>query len=565
MAGATGKLASLGQLGGAGALAVGSGAGDQAQRIQAARDQGIEISEGDEDLAIGVGGLVGVSELAAPTRLLSRLSKNVDLKTKIGIGEKLKGALGTGVVEGVQEAVAGILQDATERGIYNENLARSDSMFDDFTIGGAVGTLADLALGGAKGRRRQMGADAQVEAQKNAKEILEKEREILAQEVSSAQAVYEQELAARQGLAPSIAPEVDLGEIEAPRRGELAGAAGSSGAYLNVVDREGNEFQAEEKISFKKGREERYVRRVNDDGTFTNVVLSRDGVPVEGISSQVVLPAPTNIPSRRSKDPMLQYARRIRQLAGDKFLSAGNFSVEEKTAPDGTRVFEVVAGGIRYGKPFAGNQREEAISLAGNLNEQLSDAEVAQRINTAIDSFNKDRTARFNAAFINAEKGGKENFTFEGKEYSTEENNYNLDLSPEERSTMFAYGWKTLNTDQNTYTSAELNQAGGTTVIEGFNEQLSNEEINNTAPSKLTMSQRINKKRMAKGKTPTNSFTVEEVKDVLGAKFGNIRTGEIETETYAAKKGPDGNPVVVTSSGEVIAGHITGSQKKKRR
>ena len=528
VAGATGKLASLGQLGGAGALAVGSGAGDQAQRIQAARDQGIEISEGDEDLAIGLGGLVGASELAAPTRLLSRLSKNVDLKTKIKIGERLKGALGTGVVEGVQEAVAGILQDATERGIYNENLARSDSMFDDFTIGGAVGTFADLALNGAAGRRRQMGADAQSEAQKNAKEILEIERESLAQEVSSAQVVYEQELAARQGLAPSTASEVDLGEIEAPRRGELAGAAGSSGAYLNVVDREGNEFQAEEKISFKKGREERYVRRVNDDGTFTNVVLSRDGVPVEGISSEIVLPAPENIPSRRSKDPMLQYARRIRQLAGDKFLSAGNFSVEEKTAPDGTRIFEVVAGGIRYGKPFAGNQREEAISLAGNLNEQLSDAEVAQRINTAID-------------------------------------NSGLDLSPEERSTMFAYGWKALNTDQNTYTSAELNQAGGTTVIDGFNEQLSNEEINNTAPSKLTMSQRINKKRMAKGKAPTNSFTVEEVKDVLGAKFGNIRTGEIETETYAAKKGPDGNPVVVTSSGEVIAGHITGIKKKKSK
>ena len=60
---------------------------------------------------------------------------------------------------------------------------------------------------------------------------------------------------------------------------------------------------------------------------------------------------------------------------------------------------------------------------------------------------------------------------------------------------MFAYGWKTLNIDQNTYTSAEVNQAGETTVIEGFDEQMSNEDINNTVPSKLTMSQRINKKK----------------------------------------------------------------------
>ena len=138
---------------------------------------------------------------------------------------------------------------------------------------------------------------------------------------------------------------------------------------------------------------------------------------------------------------------------------------------------------------------------------------------------------------------------------------------------MFAYGWKTLNIDQNTYTSAEVNQAGETTVIEGFDEQMSNEDINNTVPSKLTMSQRINKKRMAKGKTPTNSFTIEEVKSVLKDKLGNIRTGEIETETYTAttQKDKDGKsvrdkngktiPVVQSSSGEVITGHVTGLKK----
>ena len=401
---------------GAGALAVGSGAGDQAQRIQAARDQGIEVSQEEEDLAIGVFGAgIGFSELAAPTRLLSRLSKNIDPATKIGIKEKLVGALGTGAVEGVQEALATVFQDATERGIYNENLAKSDSLLDDFTVGGAVGTFADLALGGAKGRRRQMGIEAQNENQKNAKEILERERQNLSQEVSSAQAAYEAELAANQEITPITASEVDLGEIEAPRRGEFVGAAGSSGAYLNVVDREGNEFQAEEKTAIRKGKEERYVRRLNDNGTFTNIVLSRDGVPVQGVSSEVILPPPENIPSRRSKDPMLAYARRIRELAGDSFLSAGQFSVKEQTVSDGTQVdgrdvvtsssFQVEdINGKRYGKPFAANQREEATSLAGNLNEQLSDAGIAQRINTAIDSFNKDRTARFNAAFINAEK-----------------------------------------------------------------------------------------------------------------------------------------------------------------
>ena len=628
--GATGKLIPTA---GAVSLAVGSGAGDQAQRIQRARDQGIEVSQEDEDLAIGFFGAgIGLTELAAPTRLLSRLSKNVDPATKIGIKEKLTGALGTGVVEGVQEAMATVLQDATERGIYNENLAKSDSMFDDFTVGGAVGAFADLALGGAKGRRRQMGSDAQNENQANAKEILEKERQNLAQEVSSAQAVYEEELAATQGLAP---PELDLGEIAPPRRGEFFGAAGSSGAYLNVIDKEGNEFQGEEKTAFTRdGKEKhRYVRRFNDDGKFTNVIVSRNGVPVEGVSSQVVAPAPQNIPSKRSEDPMLAYAMRIRGLAGGKFLLAGkkarekaarfevafanakkrneklaksgkmkdevftfegkkystkekdyipdtSFSVKEQTVSDGTQFQVEDSDGNRYGKPFASNQREEAISLAGNLNEQMSDAEIAQKINTAIDNSEKEKTARFNTALTNAKTIGNENFTFEGKEYSTKVDNreatledYNLALSPDERSTMFAYGWKTLNIDQNTYTSAEVNQAGETTVIEGFDEQLSNEDINNTAPSKLTMSQRINKKRMAKGKTPTNSFTIEEVKGVLKDKLGNIRTGEIETETYAATTLKDKNgksvrdkngntiPVVQSSSGEVITGHVTGLKK----
>ena len=531
VAGAAGKLASLGQMTATGALAVGSGAGDQAQRIQAARDQGIEISEGDEDLSIGLGGAIGWTEVLAPTRILSRLSKNIDPASKIKIRERIYGALGSGLVEGVQEAMAGIAQDATERGIYNENLPQSESLLDDFTVGGAVGTFADLALNGAAGRRRRMGSDAQTEVQANAKEALEIARDNLAQEVSVAQAAYEEDLAATEALGP-MGLGVNVAEIDPPRPNQLLGAAGTSGAYLNVRDREGNEFQAEEKVSYKKsGIEERYVKRINDDGSFSKVVLSRNGVPVEGVSSEVVLPAPQNIPSRRNRDTMLHYARHIRRLAGDKFLSAGKFTSEERTSSDGTRIFEVLdSNGKRYGKAFAANNREESVSLAGNLNDQLIDAGLAKTINTAI------------------EESG-------------------LDLSPEERNTMFAYGWKVLHPDQNVYTSAELNQAGGTTAVDGFDEQIPNSELGGIAPSKLTMAQRINRKKMAKGEAPTNTFTILEAKSVLGDKLGNLRTGEIETETYQAKKTVERGKdkfAVISSSGEVITGRATGIKKKKK-
>ena len=60
------------------AQAAGVGAGEQAQRIEAAREQGIEVTSDQEDSAILWGSGVGLTELAPVHRVLSRITKAAD-------------------------------------------------------------------------------------------------------------------------------------------------------------------------------------------------------------------------------------------------------------------------------------------------------------------------------------------------------------------------------------------------------------------------------------------------------------------------------------------------------
>ena len=534
VAGATGKIAGFSQAAGTGSLAVGVGAGEQAQRMQAARQQGIDVSEDDEDLAILGGSVIGLSELLPVNRLLRRISADVDPATKIKIRERLTGALATGTAEGVQEAVASVLQDAVERGVYNEDLpvTGGDSLFEEFTIGGAVGAFADLALNGAAGRRRQMAAEAQTESQVDEIEALENARQDLSARVSAAMAAE-----ADTEIPAPIPTTIDPAEIDRPSPTQIQSAVGTRlltpGRYLSVRGPDGDFFQAEEKVSFKKDRrnpdrkiEERYVRKVNDDGSFSTITISRDGQAIPGIEVEEISAAPETVRSKRKDDPLLQYARHVRRLLGDDLLKAGSFTFTEERSADGAPVFRAVDSmGQRYGKAF--ETKEEAATFAGNLNSQLIEANVSKSIEDSIDASGVDVT------------------------------------SLDQKEAMFMYGYRILHPDQNLITSAELDQAGETTVATGFQEMaIPNSELGNYAPVKLTMSQRINRKRLAQGKPTTNMFTLQEAKAVLRGKFGNLRTGELETETYAAKKGPDGNPVVVSSTGEVITGHSTGLKKK---
>ena len=202
-AGLTGKAMTAAQLGGAGTLAVGAGAGDQSQRIAQARAQGIEVSPETEDAAISIGGAIGLTELAPVERLFRGLPKEVAGQSLAkSIMPRLTSAAKTGGVEGVQEVTAGLLQDFTARGLYDPNTQVGESAWDDLTIGGAVGAAADLVVNYASGRRKSALDQASLQG----------ERELREKEEAEAQARREarSDQKAAQG---QVAPEAEIDVI----------------------------------------------------------------------------------------------------------------------------------------------------------------------------------------------------------------------------------------------------------------------------------------------------------------------------------------------------------------
>jgi len=177
--GLTGKAASAVGAGGAGTLAVSSGAAQQSQRIEQARAQGIDVDPETEDAAIGFGGLIGLSELAPIGVLLKGLPVEV-LRQPFGktIVERVGSALRTGTAEGLQELGAGLLQDATELNLYNPDLQIGESAWDDLTIGGSVGAAADLILNYAAGRRARTLHEASFAEEQDISEFEEAEAQL---------------------------------------------------------------------------------------------------------------------------------------------------------------------------------------------------------------------------------------------------------------------------------------------------------------------------------------------------------------------------------------------------
>ena len=144
------KRASKFSLSGAAALGVPVGISGQGFNLQASRDLGETISAGQEIAAEILGGAIGATEIFSLQRLFRYIPKGY--KERLSIPEKLTDAVKTGTAEAFQESLAGIAQDAVALGIYSDELPMADSLFDDFTVGGSVGFISDLALRGVLGK-----------------------------------------------------------------------------------------------------------------------------------------------------------------------------------------------------------------------------------------------------------------------------------------------------------------------------------------------------------------------------------------------------------------------------
>ncbi len=134
-------------------IAGGSGAKEQASGINEKRNEGKEIGAIREILAESIGGVIGLGEMYPIEKLFKRIPNNPEAKKVIQSGfsklyPKLAGATATARNEAIQETVAGIAQDLLARGLYDEDreVLNAESIWDNLTVGGATGFIADLTI-----------------------------------------------------------------------------------------------------------------------------------------------------------------------------------------------------------------------------------------------------------------------------------------------------------------------------------------------------------------------------------------------------------------------------------
>ena len=141
----------------AGALAVGSGAGEASERARAAG-----ISEEERNLSTLKGAGVGATEILPLGRFISKFGVPAvtDMVNKLGpktvekFRDRVRNAAITGGIEGAQEATAAVLQNAIEQG-YNPDQTLLEGAAAEGGIGAFAGALLGLFL---PGKPRDAGA-----------------------------------------------------------------------------------------------------------------------------------------------------------------------------------------------------------------------------------------------------------------------------------------------------------------------------------------------------------------------------------------------------------------------
>ncbi len=341
VAGVSGKALKGAEFTGAVGLGAGAGAGDQAQRIQAARDAGINVDQATEDQAIFAGTAIGLTELATPMRLFGNIRKVADDAVKKDVIDRIKSAAATGSIEAIQEASAGVAQDLVEQGLYNENIQVADSLLDDLTVGGAVGALADLVVTSAAGRRSNISTNAEMDkdadqAGKEVRDQVEFDEELAENERVRSEALTRADQAIEQ-LALETQADQDLAALE-QRKLEIAAI------------------------------EEADIRRQE--------IERRD---------------PSAI---RKPPPGVNYTDEIARVMGPYFPKSGKFEMREVPNPGGAQLFQVFESGSEknFGTPV---RKNDALALVDGLNTKVVDKNIREQATDAMDmapqTYDKDQ------------------------------------------------------------------------------------------------------------------------------------------------------------------------------
>lgn len=527
------------------ALMGGIGTSRQAEGVRQRRALGEEVSQEEEDLAVGLGAVIGQLDRLQISSMLGRIPKSAPANFVAAIKQNLKSASRSGLEEAVQETTTEILQNAVERGIYNENLAVDDSLYnlvtsDEFTIGGATGFATDLLLNSMVGKRNRYATKAETDREGELR-VKRDERIALGEEaVSKFQAEEaqgaEQRAQEEQGLdfQPSQAT-VDPSQIDPPTPEQITKKLRRAGRYLQVTDATDpnniETYQAEEKVRRRtvKGKivETRYVVDINADGTTQEKTISKNGIPNPDIAIQEIAPPSEKFQPQSKPNPPKDYANHIYRVLGKSFPTAGSFQVDMLPSAkkslelqnarrqnqgesdlrrlsaeiESLKASELASGEQSLGAnqvvhitpdgkktPFGRNVQtlEEASVIAGRLNEKIIDSQVNNSVTQII-------------------------------------NNSTESYSPEVKSTLVTYGDTILHPDESTFTSSAIDSAAGT-IAPQFQENASAKDLvmQGVSQRKMTASQKLNAKRIAKGLPETNTFTPAEAKSVLKDKFSRL-------------------------------------------
>ena len=298
LAGLAGKGAKILGAGATGTLAVGSSTGTQMQQVEAARARGIDVSEDQEDTAAILSGIVGLSELAAPTRLLKRIDADGNVKLPKGYREVLGSALRTGGVEATQEVLASIAQNAIEKGVYNEDAELlGPTLYDEFTVGGAVGAGADLVVNAIAGRRNKANYDSALE--KEQAKIKERE-DFIAQQDADLSADLDMERGA--ALIDEIAADIEAQQqLEGRRDVDIeADVSAAARDRASTIKPRGTVDETALEISRQMGRafpSKRNTFSIQDNGDSFSVVDAEGyaySQPVESRSDAAALAGALN-------------------------------------------------------------------------------------------------------------------------------------------------------------------------------------------------------------------------------------------------------------------------------
>lgn len=183
------------------ALAGAGGAGEQAQRIEAERVLGEEVTLGQELGALALGTGIGFTELypveklfkrvtpetgSALLNIFSRIDKNNPVTSSLSddILRLTKGALSQGAAEGLQEGLAGVAQDVASKITFDDEIEVGRSFLDDLLVGGGVGAIADVIVDAMGGRRTVSNKLFKDKEEKLRRQRIDRINEIAAQKIA---------------------------------------------------------------------------------------------------------------------------------------------------------------------------------------------------------------------------------------------------------------------------------------------------------------------------------------------------------------------------------------------